>query len=92
MSFKFHQNINHILTEYVNMYGGGCTISNAIGCGTPVSTSLSSVSVRDDKRLSVWIYYVVGFANLCPSDSRLRSAISNAAKLDVISFGKVISR
>lgn len=92
MSFKFLQNINQILTEYINMYGGGCTISDAIGCGTPVSTSLSSVSVRNNKRLSVWIYYIAGFANLCPGDFRLRSAISNAAKLDVISFSKVISR
>lgn len=81
-----------ILTEHINMYGGGCTISNVIGCGTPVSTSLSSVSVCDDKRLSIWICYIAGSANLCPGDCRLRSTISNAAKLDVISFSKVISR
>ena len=79
-----------ILTENVNMYGGGYTISDAIGCGTPVSTSLSSVSFRDDKRLCIWIYCTAGFANLCPDYCRLRPSISNAAKLDVISFSKVI--
>jgi len=92
MSFKFPQNTNQILTEHVNMHSGGCTITDAIGCGTPVSTSLSSVSVCDDKLLSIWIYCTAGFANLCPGYFRLRSAISNAAKLDVISLSKVISR
>ena len=92
MSFKFLQNSNQILTEHVNMHSGGCTITDAIGCGTPVSTSLSSVSVRDDKRLSIWIYCPARFTNLCPGYFRLRSTISNAAKLDFISLREVISR
>ena len=86
MSFKLLQSTNQILTEHVNMHSGGCTFSDAIGCGTPVSACLSSVSARDDKRLSIWIYCIAGFANLCPGYFRLRSAISNAAKLDVISL------